>query len=73
MYIHVYAKYYENWLAADKVIAIIKGCPFMPHSVLPNSRKQRHKTQVQIELNDIVIEQVCSVKFLGVYIDEHLS
>jgi len=27
------AKNYENWLAVDKGIATIKGCPFMAHSV----------------------------------------
>jgi len=26
-------EYYKNWLAADRVIAIIKGWPFMAHSV----------------------------------------
>ena len=25
---YICAKYYENWLAIDKIIAIIKGCPF---------------------------------------------
>jgi len=30
---HICAKYYENWLAVDKVIAITKGCPFMAHSI----------------------------------------
>ena len=32
-----------------------------------------YKTQVKLRLNDDVIEQVCSVKLLGVYIDERLS
>jgi len=31
------------------------------------------KTQVKLRLNDDEIEQVCSVKFLGVYIDERLT
>ena len=59
-----------NWFASNKLSLNLSKTKFI---IFCNSRKQYAKTQVKIKLNDVVIEQVCSVKFLGVNIDERLS
>jgi len=59
-----------SWFASNKLSLYLSKTKFI---IFCNSRKQYAKTQVKIQLNDVVIEQVCFVKFLGVIIDEHLS
>ena len=59
-----------SWFASNKLSLYLSKTKFI---IFCNSRKQYAKMQVKIQLNDVVIEQVCFVKFLGVIIDEHLS
>ena len=59
-----------NWFAANKLSLHLSETKSI---IFCNFRKLCAKTQVKIKPNDDVIEQVCSVKFLGVNIEEWLS
>ena len=60
----------ENWFTANKLSLNLSKTKFI---IFCSSKKQCAKKQVKLKLNDVEIEQVCSVKFLGVNIDERLS
>jgi len=61
---------FTNWFVANKLSLNVTETKSI---IFCSSRKRCTKTQVKLRLNDDVIEQVCSVKFLGVYTDERLS
>jgi len=60
----------SKWFAINRLSLNVSKTNFI---LFCNSRKRYDKYEIKIMLNGIVLEQVKCAKFLGVYIDEHLS
>ena len=60
----------SKWFAINRLSLNVSKTNFI---LFCNSRKRYDKCEIKIMLNGMVLEQVKCAKFLGVYIDEHLS
>ena len=60
----------SKWFAINRLSLNVYKTNFI---LFCNSKKRYDKCKIEIMLNGIVLEQVKCVKFLGLYIDEHLK
>ena len=63
-------KYLDEWFKSNKLTLSTEKTYF---SIYHTKRKQIHPQYDNLRLNSSVIKRVAHVKYLGVYLDEHLS